>query len=111
MGLRSGAYVELLLEAVSKWPDRLPRRPTGMTKPESLREVGVSGRGGNIVDVGESFGEGGVLPFVVELVDGRWPSVLSIFGGWKALNMRDFAGRLELLSPNEVESRPTYFAR
>ena len=42
-----------------------------MAKPESVREVGVSGRGGKVVDVGESFGEGGVLPFAVELVDGR----------------------------------------
>ncbi len=71
MGFRSGAYVELLLEAVSKCPDRFPRRLAGMAKPDSPREVGVSGRGGNEVDVGESFGEGGVLPFAVELVDGR----------------------------------------
>lgn len=71
IGFRSGAYVELLLEAVSKWPDRFPRRPGGMAKPESVRDVGVSGRGGKVVDVGESFGEGGVLPFAVELVDGR----------------------------------------
>lgn len=82
-----------------------------MAKPESLRDVGVSGNGGNEADVGESFGEGGVLPFAVELVDGRWPSVLSLFGGWKALNTRDFAGRLEALSPKDVESRPTYFAK
>ena len=82
-----------------------------MAKPESVREVGVSGRGGKEVDVGESLGEGGVLAFAVELVDGRWLSVLSAFGGWKALNTRDFASRLEPLSPKEVESRPTYLAK
>ncbi len=66
-------------------------------------EVGVLGRDGNEPDVGDSSAE---LSLAVELVPGRKPS----FGGWKALKTRDFAGRLEALSPKEAESRLIYLA-
>lgn len=71
VGTRSKTNEELRFEAMSKWPDRFSRSVLCNAKPESLREVGVDGREGNALEVGESFGEGGKLPFVVEPVFGR----------------------------------------
>lgn len=42
-----------------------------MLIPESLYMVGVLGKGGNEVDVGDDLGDGGDAPLTVELVDGR----------------------------------------
>ena len=69
--------------------------------------VGVLGKGGNEVDVGDDLGDGGDAPFTVELVDGRCSSPL----GWKALNTRELVGELEALSPKDVESSPMYLAK
>ena len=53
---------ELLREEVSKWPERFSRKSRKFAcraYPESLREIGVLGNGGNVVDTGDIFGEGG----------------------------------------------------
>ena len=71
VGFLSGAYVELRLEALSKCPERFSRRVDCMLIPESLYMVGVLGKGGNEVDVGDDLGDGGDAPLTVELVDGR----------------------------------------
>lgn len=97
VGTRS-TYVELRFEEVSKFPDRFSRNDDCMANPESFRDIGVSGSAGNEPDVGESFGEGGV---VVELVDGLG----SLLNGRKALNTGGLAAKFEALSPKEAELR------
>ena len=71
VGTRSKTNEELRLDIESKCPDRFSRSVDCSANPESLRETGVVGNGGNVLDVGESLGDGGKLPFVVELVFGR----------------------------------------
>ena len=78
-----------------------------MANPESLREVGVKGNGGKEPPVGESWGEGGEVPLIVEPVVG----LLSVFGGRKALNTGGRAAKFEALSPNAAELRLANFAR
>ena len=78
-----------------------------MAKPESLREVGDRGNGGKEPAVGDSCGEGGEVPFTVELVEG----LVSGFGGRKALKTGGRAAKFEALSPKEVELRLANFAR
>lgn len=111
VGFRSKARVELLLEEVSKWPDRFSRRLAWMAKPESLRDGGA---GGKFPETGDAFGDGGELVFPpVELVEGRAFKLLSagFLEGWNALNTRYLLGRFVAFSPKEVEVRLTYFAR
>lgn len=78
-----------------------------MAKPESLREVGVRGNGGKEPAVGDSCGEGGEMPFIVELVEG----LMSGLGGRKALKTGGRGAKFEALSPNEAELRLANFAR
>ena len=75
-----------------------------IAKPESVREIGVNGRGGKEPEVGDSLGEGGV---VVELVDGLG----SVLDGKKALKTGGRAAKFDALSPKEAELRPVNFAR
>lgn len=96
-------YVELRFEEVSKCPDRFSRSVDCIANPESLRDIGVIGKGGKELEVGDSFGEGGA---VVELVDGLG----SVFDGRKALNTGGLAAKFEALSPKEAELRPANFA-
>ena len=85
IGFLSTAYVELRFERASKWPERFSRSVLGKANPESLRETGVIGRGGNDVEIGDEVGEGGELGLVDLLVEGlsiEWWNV----EGTKALN-------------------------
>ncbi len=79
VGTRSKTKEELRLDMESKCPDRFSRRFVCNAKPESFREIGVVGRGGKVLDVGEIRGEGGWLPLVVELVFGRSNRCWSFF--------------------------------
>ena len=58
---------------MSKWAERFSRKFACSAYPESLREIEVLGIGGNTVDTGETFGEGGEFEKVltVEDVEGR----------------------------------------
>ena len=88
IGFLSTPYVELRFERVSKCPDRFSRKVDCISNPESFRDIldiGVNGKGGNDVDVGESLGEGGELPFVDLLVDGR-SAIRWLLGAKNALN-------------------------
>ncbi len=77
-----------------------------------MREIAVIGNGGKEPDVGESLGDGGELPFAVELVDGRSLSRwFSFFGGIKALNNGGLGGKDAPVSPKEVEFKLTYLAK
>ena len=70
------------------------------------------GKGGKELEVGDSLGEGGELPFAVELVDGRsWNREFSFFGGRKALKIGGLGGNDAPVSPNEVEFKLTYLAK
>lgn len=83
-----------------------------MAYPESFREMGVSGRGGKEVEMGETLGEGGELPLLVELVVGRsLDRRYSAFDARNALNKGGFGAKLDALSPNEVELRLTNLAK
>lgn len=83
-----------------------------MAYPESFREMGVSGRGGNEVEMGETLGEGGELPLLVELVVGRSLDLrYSAFDARNALNRGGFGAKSDALSPNEVELRLTNLAK
>ncbi len=108
VGVLSNPKVELRLEEESNCPDRFSRRLAWIAKPESLRE---RCSGGNEVDIGEAFGDGGELFLWVELVEGRALVPESLFSGWNALNTRALVARFEALSPNDVELRPIYLAR
>ncbi len=84
-----------------------------MADPESFREIemGVSGRGGNEVEIGETRGDGGELPLLVELVagrslDGRW----SALAARKALKRGGWGATFDAYSPNEAELRLTNLA-
>ncbi len=70
VGTRSKTKEELRFDVASKWPDRFSRSVLCSAKPESFRETGVVGKEGKLLDVGEIFGEGGKLPFVVDPVLG-----------------------------------------
>lgn len=110
VGALSNPYVELRLEELSKCPDRFSRKLAAIAYPESLREIGVSGNGGNEPEMGDSFGEGGELPLLVELVEGRsWDR--SFLDCRNALNRGGFGAKFEALSPNDVELRLANFAR
>ena len=98
--------MELLLEALSKWPDRFSRKLACIANPESLREMGVRGKGGKEPDIGDILGEGGELPLDVELVDGR-----SGFDCKNALNNGGLGAKWDTLSPKEAEFRPANLAR
>lgn len=83
-----------------------------MAYPESFREMGVSGSGGKEVEIGETLGEGGELPLLVELVAGRSLDLrYSAFDARKALNKGGLDAKLDALSPNEVELRLTNLAK
>lgn len=102
--------MELRFEELSKCPDRFSRKLAAIAYPESLREIGVSGKGGKEPEIGDNFGEGGELPLVVELVEGRsWAR--SFLGCKNALNRGGLGAKLDALSPNEVELRLANFAR
>lgn len=72
---RSIAIDELRRDAWSKWPDRFSRRDACKANPESFRDTGVEGRGGNLTEVGDTvLSDEGLLVLDVELVFGRsWP--------------------------------------
>lgn len=60
--------------------------------------------------MGDNFGEGGELPLLVELVEGRsWGR--SFLDCRNALNRGGFGAKLDALSPKEVELRLANFAR
>lgn len=61
---------ELLLDEVSKCPDRFSRRFACRAYAESLREIGVVGIGGKAVEIGDILGDGGEFVFIVDAVDG-----------------------------------------
>lgn len=44
---------ELRLDEPSRWPERFSRRLDASTKPDSLREMGVTGKGGYCGEVGD----------------------------------------------------------
>lgn len=112
VGTRSKTKEELRFDVASKCPDRFSRSVLCNAKPESFRETGVVGREGNALEVGESLGEGGKLPFVVEPVFGRsakrgW----SLFAWRNALKIGGRGAKLELASPKDVEFKLTNLAR
>jgi hypothetical protein len=91
---------ELRREEVSKCPDRFSRRFACSAYPESLREMGVPGRGGNACEIGDILGEGGEFEavFTVDAVVGLSFPRLETLDCKNALNMR---GR-ELAGPETV---------
>ena len=69
VGVRSKPKEELLLDMVSKCPDRFSLKVAVRAKPESLRDMGVPGSGGKVTVSGET--DPGGLALVDLLVDGR----------------------------------------
>ena len=74
-----------------------------------MLEIGVNGRGGNEVEVGESLGEGGELAFVDLLVEGR-SAIRWLLGAKNALNTGGCEELPGPASPKEVEFKLTYLA-
>lgn len=77
--------------------------------PESLREIGVVGRGGKCPEEGES-DEGGLESLLVELVVGRSYCFWFSLALEKALKISGCGANAELFSPNAAELRPAYLA-
>jgi hypothetical protein len=108
VGCRSIPKEELRLDAESKCPDRFSLKVDVKAKPESLRDIGVNGIG-KCEEAGDI--EGGGLPFVDLLVDGRSTLVWSCLDCRKALKTDVRCGVFSSSSPKAVEFSLTYFER
>ena len=104
VGRRSKPKEELRLEVESNWPDRFSLSVAWRPRPESLREVGVSGIGGKEPEVGEE--DVGEVPRVVEAVAGRPVREVA-----KALKTGWRGAKVESWSPNEAEFKTAYLAK